>query len=233
MALRSFLALAWAAALAGCKKSPPPPAVELPEPPVLIAEAAADSQPCFECHVENAELLKSDAHAAEGFSCVVCHGLSTKHVELEEEGSLPDRSWRRWKDDHWEWRMDKATLEIARYCASCHGRPAPQGSKMKTIDWSAYINSKHGLGVREGKPEAPACTDCHAAHGLSGKPWTDDEINEQCASCHADAALMQRAGLDPNVVAAFKADEHANMADLPPDQKSSCVKCHHPHARAS
>lgn len=208
------------------------PAIPLPKPPALIAGAAKKSEDCVSCHAEMGDKFAKDAHNADNFSCVVCHGESKAHVAQETEDAKPDREWRHWTDDAgggWVWRGEKATLQIALLCASCHGQQKPESNGAKQIDWGRYQKTKHGQGVQKGNKDAPACTDCHAAHGVSSKPWTDDEVVELCAGCHGDAAMMRRAGLDPNVVADFKAGTHEEMPDVPPEKKSSCVKCHRPH----
>ena len=73
--------------------------VELPPPPERIANAAEQSEICLECHVEMEELLIGDKHIADDFHCVVCHGESKAHLDMEVEGTLPDRVWRRWQDE--------------------------------------------------------------------------------------------------------------------------------------
>jgi hypothetical protein len=207
------------------------PTVKLPAPPERIADAAEQSQACLECHEELGELLEGDKHIADDFHCVVCHGPSEAHLEMEVEGTMPDRAWRRWveEESRFEWRMKNASLEIARYCASCHGRKPAKGQKMKTMDWEAYLDSGHGLAVREGSHDAPTCTDCHYAHGAGTEPRSPDAIVERCAMCHGDREMMKRAGIDPDVMRDFQAATHGGMDVASPEEKASCIPCHHPH----
>lgn len=207
------------------------PAVKLPDPPERIADAAKLSKECIVCHEEIAELLRGDKHIADDFHCVVCHGQSKAHVEMEREGTLPDRAWRRWieEDNGYKWRMKNASLEIARFCGSCHGRKPAPGKSIKTIDWAAYLKTGHGRAVAKGSRDAPTCTDCHYAHGAGCEPLTDRRIVRRCSLCHADRKMMKRAGQDPDVVDDFKAGTHENMKLTPAQQKSSCTKCHYPH----
>lgn len=222
---------ALAASGGGCQRPPLRWIVRPPKGPVRIAGAAAKSKICAECHVEVADMFAGDKHVADDFFCVVCHGESIAHVEAEVEGAMPDRSWRRWieEEKRYEWRMKKATLEIARFCAHCHNQQAPKGGATKTINWEVYRNSRHGVAVQQDKPDAPTCTDCHRAHGTGAEPWTDKLIVDTCAICHSDREMMQRAGLDSNVIRDFEEDKHATMPALPAEAKSSCLKCHHPH----
>ncbi len=223
------------AALAGesspAGKPKPRSTMDLPKPPVRIADAAVQARACIECHEEIVDLLKGDKHIADDFHCVVCHGQSKAHLEMEQEGTLPDRARRRWdqQKNGFQWRMKKASLEIARFCASCHGRKPAKGEKIKTINWMEYLKTEHGRAVARGNRDAPTCTDCHYAHGVGSEPLTDKTIVQRCSVCHADKEMMKRAGLDPDVVKDFRADAHADMDSTPPEKKSSCIRCHPPH----
>ncbi|NQU25031.1 MAG: hypothetical protein HQ567_27410 [Candidatus Nealsonbacteria bacterium] len=207
------------------------PVVKLPDPPARIAKSAEQAKECIECHEEVAGLLEGDKHIADDFHCTVCHGPSKPHVEMDEIGTLPDRVWRRWieEENGFEWRVKHASLEIAKFCASCHGQKPPKEKKTPTIDWNKYLDTKHGRAVVKDNRDAPTCTDCHYAHGAGSEPMSNKTIVRRCAVCHADAKMMKRAGLDPNVVKDFKADTHGKMKEATAAEKSSCVKCHPPH----
>ena len=222
------------ASLAGPSRSNNPEsklAVELPAPPARIADAAVQAQTCLECHQNMAALLKGDKHIADDFHCVVCHGPSQAHLEKEEESARPDRTWRRWieQENRYQWRIEKASLEIAKFCASCHGRKPAKGQKLKTIDWKAYLDSAHGRAVSAGSHDAPTCTDCHYAHGAGSEPLTDEVVVRRCALCHGDQGMMERAELDPNLMEDFQAGTHATMSTAAAEEKSFCAGCHPPH----
>lgn len=206
-------------------------AATLPQPPARIADAAVQAQACLECHDLMADLFVGDKHVADDFYCVVCHGESKPHLEMEEEGTLSDRAWRRWveEENRFQWRMEYASLEIARFCASCHGNKVSEGHATKTISWRAYLRSPHGLAVRDGDHDGPTCTDCHYAHGAGSEPLTDETVVQRCALCHGDKEMARRADLDPNVMEDFQTQTHANMHDASPEEKATCIKCHYPH----
>ncbi len=207
-------------------------ALKLPAPPARLADATVQAKKCIECHDDVADSLKGDKHIAADFHCVVCHGQSKAHLECEEEeGSPPDRAWRHWVDEEnsFKWRMKNASIEIARFCASCHGRKPPEGKKRKTIDWKAYLETGHGKAISKGSRDAPTCTDCHYAHGAGSEPLTDKTIVRRCSLCHNDRQMMKRVDIDPDVVKDFKAGTHATMDSVSAEEKSSCVKCHYPH----
>jgi hypothetical protein len=205
--------------------------VTLPAPPARVAGAAAQSKTCLECHEEIGELLKGDKHVADDFHCVVCHGPSKAHVEAKVEGTLPDRVWRRWLEDEnrYQWRMKNASLEIAKYCGSCHARKEADRPETKRIHWDKFLDTGHGLGVSEGNHDAPTCADCHGAHGVGREPWTDQFIVERCSLCHGDKEMAKRNGLDPKVVEEFRTGKHGDMVSAPAAKKTSCLPCHKPH----
>ena len=211
------------------------PDLTLPEAQERIADASIQAQACIECHQEIADLLEGDKHIARDFHCVVCHGESRAHLEMEEEGTLPDRAWRRWDEEKnaYQWRMKNASLEIARFCASCHGRKPEtdkdKDQKISTIDWKDFLDTGHGLGVAHGDHDAATCTDCHYAHGAGCEPLTDETVIQRCALCHADEEMMERAGIDPDVMKEFSAGTHGEMQMATPEEKSSCIRCHYPH----
>ncbi len=221
----------WLAGMSPADESKPESIVNLPKPPERSPDASKQAQKCIECHAEIADLLEGDKHIADDFHCVVCHGESKAHIEAEVEGALPDRTWRRWveKENRYEWRMKHASLEIARYCASCHGRKARNGHQIKTINWTAYLDTGHGRGVSKDHRDAPTCTDCHYAHGAGCEPLTDDTVVERCSVCHGDKEMMKRVDLDPDVMDDFKAGTHGDMDSVPAANRSSCIKCHYPH----
>jgi len=225
-ALTGLLAGQWPA-----DKREPKVAVTLPPPRTLPGDAAAKSEACIVCHAEIVELLEGDKHIADDFHCVVCHGESQSHVEADVEGALPDRTWRRWDEDQnrYEWRIKDASLQIARYCASCHARRPAAGQQTAAINWRDFLDTGHGAGVLKNHRDAPTCTDCHYAHGAGCEPLTDETIVQRCGVCHGDQEMMKRAGLDPDVMESFAAESHADMDSVPAAEKSSCVKCHEPH----
>lgn len=205
----------------------------LPAQPVveIDSELSAD---CFGCHTEIAELLEGDLHFKAGYHCVVCHGRSRAHLSQEEEGALPDTVFRRWmpEDDRYQWRVEKAPLRLAEFCASCHaseGQEQTSFPDLKLISWSAYLNGRHGEAVLRDSHDAPACTDCHWIHRIGVQSWDAAGVVNQCVACHGDQEMMLRVGVDPELFDDFKNNRHANMLQVPTGEELSCVTCHDPH----
>ena len=201
----------------------------LPAPPARLAGTEEKSQSCANCHVEIAPFFEADVHRADDFFCITCHGPSAEHNELIELTSLPDFFWRHWGEEGWEWRSEKATLELAHRCASCHDETAAAKTSTTSIVWDDFILTGHGQGLLKGNKDSPTCTDCHFAHGVAASAWEVDQITETCAVCHSDQELMTRAELKANVIADFKNGIHGDMAEFPSGVELSCINCHHPH----
>ncbi len=221
----------WLAGASPADESKSKSAVKLPPPPARIPDAAVQAEACIECHEEIADLLDGDKHIADDFHCVLCHGPSKAHVEMKEEGTLPDRAWRRWVEEKnaFQWRMKNASLEIAKFCASCHDRKPARGKDIKTIHFKDYLETGHGMAISEGDRDAPTCTDCHYAHGAGCEPLTDETVVRRCSLCHADKEMMKRVGMDPNVIEDFEANTHGEMSKASAEKRSTCIKCHAPH----
>lgn len=192
--------------------------VPLPEIPIAIADAGKQSVLCAECHIDIGAYFKEDVHSGGKFSCVTCHGISQAHLAQKVEGARPDRTWRHWDEENWQPRVKNAPLEISRFCASCHAESRSRKTWATPVDWAVYLDSGHGWAVRDGNADAPGCTDCHATHSLSDKPWSDEQVTDLCAPCHE----KQGKG--------FAAGKHG-AKHLEPGEKlpPNCLPCHRPH----
>jgi predicted CXXCH cytochrome family protein len=207
------------------------PEVNLPAAPARETGAADKSAECMACHTEIEKEFASDAHKAGDFSCVTCHGTSKAHLEKVELDALPERTWRHWDGKRWVWRVPEAGWEVARFCASCHADERADQQGAKAMGWKTLAEQRHGQALQRGSTDAPTCTDCHAAHGVSKRPWQPEEILELCAPCHGNQEMMKRARVKESVIEDFRAGTHGTMPKVTPDQQTSCLSCHHPHAK--
>jgi len=240
VALRVSLVAALGASLlvaAGCRRlglssqGGKNPEVNLPSPPTRETGTAEKSAECMACHTEIEKEFASDAHKAGDFSCATCHGASQAHLEKVELDALPERTWRHWDGKRWVWRLPQATWKVAQFCASCHAAERAERQGAKAIGWDAFAGHRHGKALQRGCVDAPTCTDCHAAHGATQRPWQPEEIIELCASCHGNKEMMKRAGVKERVIEDFRAGTHGTMPKVAPELRTSCLSCHHPHAR--
>jgi DmsE family decaheme c-type cytochrome len=171
-----------------------------PAPPAPAAENKpaefVGSTTCQMCHEDIFNAFQKNPHQVvetdkkRGFdakACESCHGPGSKHAESASAADI----------------LQPAKLkpsEADARCLACHKNQATHVGR---------LNSSHAK-------NQVSCTACHSIHkngphGLvARKP---DEINKQCAACHA------------NVWASFQRPYKHRL----PEGAMSCVDCHNPH----
>ncbi len=125
-------------------------------------------------------------------------------------------------------KPDEPRTRVAESCGSCHQEIA-----------TAYQASVHGIALeKEGNPDVPTCTDCHGTHLIKDASATSFRLDspEMCAKCHANATLMAKYGLSPNVFKTYVQDFHGKTVELTKrgDQsglaeEAVCSDCHGVH----
>lgn len=91
-------------------------------------------------------------------------------------------------------------------CADCH----------QTV-YDKYAQSVHGNAlICDACMDVPGCTYCHSSHKMPNPNTPQFRIGEPdlCASCHADAALMAKYGLSPDVYVTYTQDFHGMTVEL-------------------
>jgi predicted CXXCH cytochrome family protein len=139
----------------------------------------------------------------------------------------------------------------AAVCIDCHGnhdvtKPGLLRHKISTncgkchvSIFQQYIGSVHGKALLvNGNPDVPGCTDCHSAHHQE-EPTTEAfrlRSPNLCAKCHANAKMMRKYNINPNVFNTYVADFHGLTVTLfkkqHPGQRINtavCVDCHGIH----
>jgi len=193
---------------------------------VLSAPGVGATEQCGECHPEERVSFASSVHAREGVGCTSCHGgddttLDSQSAHRGEFRSLSDRS------------------EIPGVCAECHASQERMRPYNLPVDqYALYQTSRHGMAVAGGDDRAAVCTDCHGAHEIRA---ADDpqstvygrNIPDTCGRCHADAALMEPYGLDPQVTANYRSGVHGKaLLDAHQSAAPNCTSCHGVHGGA-
>ncbi len=124
--------------------------------------------------------------------------------------------------------VSEALSLMNRTCGKCHGE----------IN-ELYENSVHGAAlIGDGNPDVPSCTDCHGYHEITGPSNYPFHLfsPQICGDCHGDRELMERYGLNPNVMDSYVSDFHGKtviifetIAANQETNKPVCVDCHGVH----
>lgn len=109
-------------------------------------------------------------------------------------------------------------------CGSCHKE-----------EFDVFKESIHGLAfLEQGVSESATCASCHSSHQIL--PPSDPEstvyatkIVGDCETCHADAKLIRRFGLGPEVVRTYEESYHGRAVGFGDTQVANCASCHHYH----
>ncbi len=138
---------------------------------------------CSQCHSEIAQTHRESIHGIalqegidEAANCWDCHGShDVKHVKNESSLVHPKN--------------------ISTTCAKCHDNPelAKKFGFSIPSPGKRYMNSVHGLLIKNGKSEAATCTACHGTHDIKNKIQPGSKIStfnvpELCGQCHPKEA---------------------------------------------
>jgi len=115
------------------------------------------------------------------------------------------------------------TRPAAASCAGCHPN-----------EWGAYRDSIHAKAHREGKRDAPFCSDCHGSHYILGTADLESRINptnvpNTCASCHSVGLLMARYNVETDTYQTFQQSVHGRKVLLGARGAAVCTSCHGVH----
>lgn len=201
------------------------------------AWAAVKSSSCLECHqaIEGVEqgpaaLFETDIHAQRGLNCADCHGgdptATEQELAMDPAKGFIGRPKRQ---------------EIPQFCARCHADPSYMrrfNPNLPTDQYAKYLTSQHGKGNTASDPDVAVCTSCHGVHGIRSKkdpasPVYPTNIPTTCASCHSDAAVMQRHGLGVKQHWEYSQSVHGQALLFRGDRAAPhCASCHGSHEAA-
>ncbi len=198
-------------------------------------------------------------------SCTDCHsritGFPHKKVQFNTKREYSIAQYEACKRCHFanytktldsmHYKVMAAGNQNAPLCTDCHGyhnvsvpdEPRTKISlscgKCHTEIYQTYSKSVHGAALANGgSQDVPVCTDCHGTHVISDTESASFRLNspEMCAKCHADAAMMGKYGLSPNVFKTYAQDFHGATVTLAKKQsgdswtnKAVCSDCHGVH----
>ncbi len=166
---------------------------------------------CQKCHKANAEKAMDSIHAhqvqAGNLKAPVCTDCHGAH-----DVQPPDQP----------------RAKISTTCGQCH-----------TQINAEYKTSVHGAALLgEDNPDVPVCTTCHGVHNIQDPRTAQFRVQtpDLCASCHANAELMSKYGLSPDVYSLYNLSWHGvdvsvYKANWPTSWHNSavCTDCHNTH----
>jgi hypothetical protein len=197
--------------------------VALATPALAQRPPAGRSESCEVCHGAEARLLRASVHAG-AIDCVTCHGGVPGQVEVAKAHG-PDL------------RPLGDARSAVESCGGCHSDVETIRSYgLQTDQLSLYRTSRHGAKLAE-DADAPvaSCVTCHGSHTVLRatdplSPVHPRRQPETCGACHADAARMSAAGLEPEVVDAFRGSVHGReLLERENRAAPTCSDCHGSH----
>ncbi|HEX9780533.1 MAG TPA: cytochrome c3 family protein [bacterium] len=201
------------------------------------AQAQTKGSGCVECHqaMEGgtrgpAALFPDDVHAARGLTCADCHGGDP--ASMDPEAAMdPARGF----------LGHIRREEIPALCARCHANPEYMrrfNPNLPTDQYAKYLTSQHGKRFAAHDADVPVCTSCHGVHGIlqarnPSSPVYATNIPGTCATCHADASVMDRHGLPVNQHWEYSRSVHGQALLFRGDRAAPhCASCHGSHEAA-
>ena len=213
----------------------------------IHAEAAAkgDQQAptCVDCHGGHNIYPASDKRSRT-YPLNVVNLCGDCHREHHDEAT------HKYVENYMESVHGKAVVEggviVAATCADCHGshdiRPAQDADS--TVNRAhvpdtcgqchegvedVYNQSIHGKHLSEGDPNAPVCTDCHAAHSITqaNTPGFLRDIVSECGQCHDKLSKKNGKGL--SLYETYRMSYHGQVNQLGFSRAAKCSDCHGAH----
>ncbi len=185
----------------------------------------AQERLCVSCHVgdkavrENGAstsgFIESFEHSVHGAAlargnakaptCIDCHGAHDMRYGFDSAS-----------------KVNK--MRVEQVCARCH-----------EVQSREYDASVHGVAIRKGNQDAPACTDCHGEHGiLSTKdprsPVSAANVSARvCSPCHTSLKVTEKWDLPRDRTQTFADSYHGLAARGGVLEVANCASCHGTH----
>jgi cytochrome b subunit of formate dehydrogenase len=175
--------------------------------------------------------------------CGDCHSQHNEQTSNGHDETLYVRSYM--QSVHGK-AINEGGLIVAATCVDCHGGHAvrPSSDTASPINREnvpetcgqchrgiedVYAKSIHGQKLAGGDPDAPVCTDCHAAHAISqsATPGFMRDIVGECGQCHDRVANSEsgRASLYDT----YRMSYHGQVNALGSSRAARCSDCHGAH----
>ncbi|HQR44398.1 MAG TPA: cytochrome b/b6 domain-containing protein [Thermoanaerobaculia bacterium] len=118
-----------------------------------------------------------------------------------------------------------AHINIDKTCGQCHSGEA-----------DAYRTSIHYRALTFGIEDSPTCTGCHGEHSMTTPKDPNSRVShfrlahETCGRCHDNPTIIQKYGLNPNVVSTYTDSYHGLATERRSAKAPTCADCHEAHA---
>jgi hypothetical protein len=204
---------------------------DLPSPGASLSVVPQDT--CYTCHsaIDNAQheiaqKWKDSVHGQNGIGCASCHGGDPTSEEVTVAMS---------KAAGFIGKPDRATT--VGVCGNCHSDVERMRQyQLPTDQLAKYQASVHGQRLLTAQDSRVAiCIDCHGVHDVKKAsdptaPVYPLNVPKLCASCHADAKLMEPYDIPTDQFAIYQNSVHGKALLLNQDMRApTCASCHGSH----
>jgi len=137
--------------------------------------------------------------------CNSCHGNHNIYPARDERSRV----------NHWK---------VSETCAECHQEIA-----------KVYTESVHGVAVKAGVKDAPACVDCHGEHLIldpknpASPVYAANVSAETCGRCHSSTRMAQLYDLPADRVPSYADSYHGLALKGGKLTAANCASCHGVH----
>jgi len=174
---------------------------------------------CIRCHQDQwADAQLSGGNGKENRLGVVVEKIESYMGSIHARPNIDDQSHTNatcynCHDAHYITPIDTAyraekKFQIPSVCGKCHTR-----------ELESYMNSVHGMEIRNGNTDAAVCSDCHSAHktDIAGDVSGRLAITAECGNCHLEQ-------LD-----SYVETYHGKITQLGYGETAKCYDCHGAH----
>ena len=199
--------------------------------------AWADTTSCHVCH----NVMSGKATAASGqeidlrvntqeyqasvhgfMPCTACHLAFEENPHSEPVGDVDDEILQLSEKIKHKAKIDEVAYSA---CNLCHGEI-----------YSTVLSSVHGRNIAEkGETDGALCLDCHGSpHNILKADVENSSVNrsrmiEICGACHSKEYMIEKYGIEPNVMASYAESFHGKKFTLGHKRAPTCVSCHGYH----
>ena len=198
-----------------------------PAPPEAIVFGPSDTPRCLKCHgMANFTVPDPVARVLRDYS------VNTDTFRLSVHGRVECQQC------HGEIRQYPHDLQGARprvSCgASCHATDSLGRAYTHDSLFTAFGQSIHRAGLLEGPVDQPRCITCHGGgdpHAIlrPDSAFTPSARITLCITCHDNAELMTRHGVDTEAVSSYRRSFHYKAIRFGDSTTAACQDCHTAH----